>query len=497
MNRFTSLIILCASALLLSTNVQADALKFTDLEGWWSAEPTYAGESSRVLVQFVQEDDKQLARLSLVAIDAYGMSMGAVSIDGDVINMEALTFPLTYDADRKTLSGTLPEVVVPVHRIPVVFARTEPFEKPPAPTWNAPRPQVKWRSNVGAPVWAGLEHDAESQLLFVGTDAGVVHAIAPDGATQWTFATSQPIKARPAAIGDAVFVASDSGFLHKLDKRTGQERWRARIDAGGPARIPVTEPKTRWDRYASSIVADATRIYVGSRDGHLYALDRSTGREVWKAASTDLVTSTPALDGERVLFASFDGSVQALNARDGALVWRHDSKQAIPGDLAVAGDHVFAGSRSYDLLALDAHTGTARWKHYYWFSWIESPPVVRDGIVYTGSSDATGVYAIDAKSGARRWKASVPGYAWAKPAVDERIVVAGTVGQGPHPGTREGALVAIDRESGKIVWMELEPPSEETVEQKQDWGFASAPVLVDRTAYAADLNGFVYAIEAR
>lgn len=487
----------CACVLLLSTSIHAGSVKFSDLEGWWSAEPTYAGESSRVLVHFAQEGDKQSARLTLAAIGAYDMSMGAVSIEGSVIKMEALTFPLTYDADKQTLSGTLPAEVVPVYSIPVEFVRSEPFRKPAAPTWNAPRPKVRWRSNVGAPVWAGLEHDAETQLLFVGTDAGVLHAIARDGTTQWTFETSQPIKARPAVIDAAVFVASDSGFLHKLDKRTGKEHWRARIDAGSPARIAVTEPNTRWDRYASSIVADAARVYVGSRDGHLYALDRSTGREVWKAASADLVTSTPALEGDRVLFASFDGSVQALNANDGTLVWRYESKQPISGDLAVAGDQVFAGNRAYDLLALDARTGAERWKHYYWFSWIESPPVVRDGIVYTGSSDATGVYAIDAKSGERRWKASVPGYAWAKPAVGDHLVVAGTVGQGPHPGMREGALVAIDRRSGKIVWMQLEPPSQAIVDQKQDWGFGSSPVLVDRVAYAADLNGSVYAIEAR
>lgn len=497
MNRFTSRATWYACALLFSANIQADSLEFSDVEGWWSAEPTYAGESSRVLVRFVQEGDKQLARLSLVAIDAYDMSMGTVSIDGNVISMEGLEFPLTYDAETRTLRGTLPAEVVPVYRIPVEFTRSEPVEKPAAPTWTEPRPRVKWRSNVGASVWAGLEHDAEAQLLFVATDAGVLHAIEPEGTTKWTFETGQPIKARPAAIGGAVYVASDSGFLYKLDKRTGKEHWRARIDAGSPARLPVTEPKTRWDRYASSVVADANRVYVGSRDGHLYALDAATGREIWKAASTDLVTSTPVLDGERVLFASFDGSVQALNAKDGALEWRYEAKQPIAGDLAVAGGQVFAGSRAYDLFALDTHTGAERWKHYYWFSWIESPPVVRDGVVYTGSSDATGVYAIDAKTGARRWKASVPGYAWAKPVVDDRIVIAGTVGQGPHPGTREGALVALDRVSGKILWMQLEPPSEATVEAKQEWGFASAPVLVDRIVYAADLNGLVYAIEAR
>jgi hypothetical protein len=58
-------------------------------------------------------------------------------------------------------------------------------------------------------------------------------------------------------------------------------------------------------------------------------------------------------------------------------------------------------------------------------------------------------------------------------------------------------LVAIDLRSGKIVWIQLEPPSQATVDQKQDWGFGSSPVLAGHIAYAADLNGVVYAIEAR
>lgn len=500
MSRFAplaSVLLACASVLSAPGVARADALAFSDLAGWWSAEPAYAGESSRVLVEFVQEEGKQFARLTLADIGAYDMSMGAASIVDNVVNFEALAFPLTYDLQKKTLSGHLPREIVPVYRIPVEFRRIESFSKPAPEAWDVPKPKVKWRADVGAPAWAGLEYDAQAALVLVGTDAGILHAIDRDGDTRWTFDTGRPIKARPAAIGADVFVASDSGYLHKLDKQTGREHWRARIDAGSPERIPVTEPKTRWDRYGSSVVADAERVYVGSRDGHLYALNRATGREEWKAASKDLVTSTPALQGEHVFFASFDGSVQALNAKNGAPKWRYESHQPISGDLVVEGDRLFAGSRSYDLIALDTPSGREQWKHYYWFSWIESPPVVREGIVYTGSSDATAVYAIDAMSGKQRWKTRVPGYAWPRLAVGEEVIVAGTVGHGPHPGTRQGALAGIDRRSGKMLWMHLEAPSRATVEKKQEWGFASSPVIADDIAYAVDLSGVLHAIEIR
>ena len=76
---------------------------------------------------------------------------------------------------------------------------------------------------------------------------------------------------------------------------------------------------------------------------------------------------------------------------------------------------------SVTLRCVEAATGKELWKHYYWFSWIESPPVVRGQTVYTGSSDGVGVYAIDVATGARRWKAPVPGWAWARTAVDDRM----------------------------------------------------------------------------
>ena len=133
---------------------------------------------------------------------------------------------------------------MPVYRIPVEFRRVAPMERPPAPVWTAPPPRVKWRFEVKAPVWAGLAHDAETGRLFVGTDAGVLHAIdtpvAGPSAAAWTFDTGEAIKARPAVVGDAVYVVSDSGFLHKLDKQSGAERWRAKVDAATPSRLPGT-----------------------------------------------------------------------------------------------------------------------------------------------------------------------------------------------------------------------------------------------------------------
>jgi outer membrane protein assembly factor BamB len=489
----------CAAVLAVALAPVAGAdVKVADLVGAWVADPACGGETSRVALQVVEKDGKAEARMSIPAIAVYDVPLGEVVIDGDTIDTKGLSQPLVWNPATQTLSGVLTKEAVPVYRIPVEFRRGEPVAKPPAREWRAGAPTVVWSVDTGgAPVWAGIERDPESGRLFVGNENGIVTAVGRDGKIRWRFETGKAIRGQPKVSGGALFVASDSGFLHKLDRDDGAEIWRARVDAGAPARIPPNEKDTRWDRYGSSVVADRRAIYYASRDGNLYALDSRTGREIWRAAAGDLMTATPALHGDSVIFAAFDGKVRAVSARDGKPRWTYDAKLAVPGDLVVAGDRVLVGSRSYDLIALDARSGAELWKRYYWFSWIESPPVVRDGVAYTGSSDATKVYAVDVATGAFRWKTDVPGWSWQRTAVTEHLVIAGTAGAGEYPGRRAGSLVALDRATGEVRWIHVEPPSKETLEAKQGWGFGASPVVGDGVVYAADLAGRLSAFALR
>jgi outer membrane protein assembly factor BamB len=485
-----------AGLLLVATCASATAqapLRFADLAGWWSADPVHGGESSHLALQFMEHEGKQQARLSIPAIGGYDINLGEVTISGNAITTSGLSFPLFWNTGSKTLQGRLPAEAAPVYDIPVEFRRSEPFEKPPERDWQAPRPKAAWVVETGAPVWAGIERDAGNGWLFVGNEQGLLHAIDRTGNVRWRFATEKPIRAQPRVIGGYVYLASDSGYLYKLHRDTGKEAWRARIDHGSEPRLPTNQEKTRWDRYGSSVASDGKRLYIASRDKHLYALDIKTGRELWRLAAGDIMTATPAIHDGLVIFAAFDGKVQAVTARDGKARWTYDAKLGVAGDLVVSGDRVLAGSRSYDLIALDAATGRELWKHYYWFSWIESPPVVRDGVVYTGSSDATNVYAVDLDDGSLRWKAAVPGYSWQRPAVNGELVITGTAGAGTFPGPRAGSLIALDRATGAVRWIHLDPPTEEMVKAKKAWGFGASPVIGDGVVYAADLEGRVHA----
>jgi outer membrane protein assembly factor BamB len=476
------------------TPARSSDLTFESLGGWWGAEPVYNGQPSTVYLHFASEDGKQVVRLSMMAIGGFDQPIGTVTVSGNRLDMQPYPWPLDYDCERDVLGGVLPDAAVPVHRIAVEFHRIEAPARPAPRAWNYPSRDAAWSRELGSPVWAGLALDRKRGQLVVGADDGDLLAIPVDGrAPHWRFATHGPVRARATVAGDAIYVPSDDGNLYKLDAATGRELWRAMIDAGSPPRVPTTDETSRWDFYSSSATVDQQRVFIGSRNGRIHALDARSGEPLWEVDSGEPVTSTPVVERDRLFVAGYDGTVRALSTADGRTVWTYDTGQPIPADLALAGGRVLAGSRSYDLVALDAANGQPRWTRYLWFSWVDSAPVVDDGVVYLGSSDATSVFAMELASGQPRWQTRVPGWAWPQVVLAGDRLVAVTASHGTFRPGYFGAVVALDRRSGEIVWLNrLARPG-----TKLEWGYGAAPVADENFVYVADLSGRLSAIPIR
>jgi hypothetical protein len=153
--KFTKSLICCSlTSLVLVAHAAAQTpVRFSDLAGWWSADPVHGGESSHLALQFLEKDGKHKALLSVPAIGGYGIDLGEVTITGNSIDTKPLSFPLTWNPDTKTLSGDITAEAVPVYKIPVEFKRGGPIEKLPANEWQAPRPKMLWSVDTGgAPV---------------------------------------------------------------------------------------------------------------------------------------------------------------------------------------------------------------------------------------------------------------------------------------------------------------------------------------------------------
>jgi len=227
------------------------------------------------------------------------------------------------------------------------------------------------------------------------------------------------------------------------------------------------------NRIVSSPVIDNKKIYFGSDDGNVYAIDAESGREIWKRSTKGPVPSTPAVAGGIVYLTSYDGNIYALNAETGALKWkfatggerRFEAKGlhgmqpknqtiADPFDVylsspVVADNAVYFGSGDGNLYALDAATGDLRWK-FKTGDVVHASPAFVNGVVFVGSWDSY-FYAVDAKTGKEKWRF----HGGEDPLIHNQVgfqsspaVIDGTV----YTGCRDAQVYALDAVTGKEKW---------------------------------------------
>ena len=238
---------------------------------------------------------------------------------------------------------------------------------------------------TSSPTWAG-------GTLYFGSGDGHVYAVDPrSGRTRWRFATGGRVRASPAVADGRVYTGSADGTLYALDAKSGRELWR--FDTEGHT---LESGKFGFDRrtiQASPAVADG-RVFIGSRDGFLYAVDAATGKQAWRVDhQMSWVNTSPAFaDGVVYAGSSDERFLQAVDARTGRELWRLATQRPVWSSPAVAGDMVYVGDGSGTVYAVDRASGRERWRHQAGRR-IFSSPVIADGVLYVGNDDG-GVYAI-------------------------------------------------------------------------------------------------------
>jgi outer membrane protein assembly factor BamB len=161
--------------------------------------------------------------------------------------------------------------------------------------------------------------------------------------------------------------------------------------------------------HSSPAICDG-KVYVGSRDGYIYALDAATGEKIWAFHTDSWVESSPAVVGGVVYCGSNDGNLYALNAETGEKIWSYETPLAVQSSPAVADGVVYVGCDDFSLYAIDAATGSELWRSYTG-NFLSASPAVSKGIVVVGSADNI-FYSFNAKNGSARleFAANVPVY---------------------------------------------------------------------------------------
>lgn len=205
-------------------------------------------------------------------------------------------------------------------------------------------------------------------------------------------------------------IASTEGLLETWPEKGPTELWRARLGEGFSGLSVV-------DGRVVTAFADGDDTFVG-------AFSIEDGTELWRTKIDKKrpdrfgngPRSTPTIDDGRVFAVSSNGKLVAVSLDDGKEIWKVDLKKSY-------------GAR------------VPQWG-------ISTSPIV-DGkklLMNVGGTSGSAIVAFDKKSGKELWKSQADGAGYAMP------VLFDAVGKRHALFFTDQALVAVDPESGELLW---------------------------------------------
>jgi len=250
-----------------------------------------------------------------------------------------------------------------------------------------------------------------------------------------------------------LWVHCPSGSMQLLYSRTILAQSRA-----------VGEP---YERGGTELDVGHRRVFVGSRDHGMYALQAQDGDVLWRFETLGPVQSEARYDTREdvVYFGSNDGALYKVNAGSGQLLWRFATGAEVSHRPTLKDGLVYITNANDTVVAINAKSGAMVWnQHRPPALGMEvaghAGPLVWRGMVYTAFSDGT-VTAYDARNGEERWAP-----------VDLSAVAEQTLGELPtyldvdttpvpdmieeqpvvYVASYEGGVFALNADTGSRVW---------------------------------------------
>ena len=280
----------------------------------------------------------------------------------------------------------------------------------------------------------------EKDKVFVGDDLGCLTAYAlKNGKKLWSFASGKRIVGTPAVSEGIVVFGSADRNIYGLNAADGSLRWK--VEAAEPVlgavtihegiayvgasdktfrAIDIQTGKVVWSYNqvkgyieTKPLVVD-DKVIFSAWDNTLYALEKATGKEIWKwtGGLTRMHFSPaavwPVASNGKVFIADPQRAMTAVNLQNGETVWRTFRSQVRETiGLSEDGERVYSKTMNDSIVCYSTLTNTPEqvWASNVGFGYEHAPsmPQEKDGVVY-GSTKEGLLFALEAKTGKIIWK---------------------------------------------------------------------------------------------
>lgn len=273
------------------------------------------------------------------------------------------------------------------------------------------------------------------------------------------------LEATPLAVDGVLYFTGSLSVVYAVDAVSGKLLWSydPEIWRHGPQKLRLIMPVNRGAAYADG------KIFSGTLDGRLIALDAKTGKLVWSATTVEAnskhtVTGAPRIVKDKVLIGNGGADF---------------------------------GARGY-VTAYDIHTGKQAWRFYT----VPGSPAENAGdpAMEKAAKTWSGEY----------WKTGTGGTAWNGITYDPELdqVYIGTGNSGPYdpsvrsPGDGDNlylaSIVALNPDTGKYIWHYQVNPRE-AWDYKATMNIISATLMIDgrerKVLMQSPTNGFFYVLD--
>jgi quinohemoprotein ethanol dehydrogenase len=307
--------------------------------------------------------------------------------------------------------------------------------------------------------------------------AGITPANVGSLGVAWTyeFPTAHGVEATPIVVDGVIYATGAWSVVAALDAKTGKLLWEH------DPKVPREQlARGCCDAVNRGVAVYEGRVFVGTYDGRLEALDARTGKLLWSTVTVDpsrpyTITGAPRAVKGKVLIgnggAEFGvrGYVSAYDAASGKLAWRfYTAPNPDKKPDGAASDEIFA------------RTANATWGDKGAWQTEGGGGTVWDSIVYDSVNDSI----LIGVGNSSPW--------------NDRV----RDPQGNGDNLFISSIVALDPESGRYKWHFQEVPRD-----KWDYTATQSIVLADlpigrdgskrRVVMHAPKNGFFYLLDAK